>query len=109
MVHLNYSRYAEELYIFIIIDIAKIFACKQLGIFADGLASFTAGDDEAPQPEEEEVDATAGMELTLMGVQTRPLVFFVGKGELMGLVWSGAGSERNSAVNVRILNSYLPF
>ncbi|XP_035709713.1 microsomal triglyceride transfer protein large subunit isoform X2 [Folsomia candida] len=74
-----------------------------LGIFADGLASFASDDNEPLSPEEEEVDATAGMELTLMEVQTRPLVFFVGKGELMGLVWSGAGSERTSAIQGNVL------
>jgi len=72
----------------------------QLGIFADGLASFASDNPDANDNSADEEEATAGMELTLMGVQTRPLVFFVGKGELMGMVWSGAGSERTSAIQV---------
>jgi hypothetical protein len=76
-----------------------------LGIFADGLASFASdsSEDGSATESDDEEEATAGMELTLMGVQTRPLVFFVGKGELMGLVWSGAGSERTSAIQVTFI------
>jgi microsomal triglyceride transfer protein large subunit len=47
-------------------------------------------------------DATAGMEITLSGVQLRPLIFFTGQGELMGHVWSGTASERTSALQVII-------
>lgn len=50
--------------------------------------------------EDDNEEATAGMELSLMGVQQRPIVFFMGTGELMGLVWSGAGSERTTALLV---------
>ncbi len=53
--------------------------------------------------EEDEEEATAGMELSLMGVQQRPIVFFVGKGELMGLVFKGAGSERTTALLVKLI------
>lgn len=77
-----------------------------MGIFANGLSSFASSDDdgkaEPVEPEEEEEDATAGMELSLMGIQMRPIIFFVGKGELMGLVWSGAGSERTTALQVKL-------
>lgn len=72
-----------------------------MGIFAGGLSSFASnnGEEESANEEDNE-DATAGMELSLMGVQQRPIVFFVGKGDLMGLVWSGAGSERTTALLV---------
>ncbi|CAG7828228.1 unnamed protein product [Allacma fusca] len=73
-----------------------------LGIFAGGLSSFASSNNEVAVDEESE-DATAGMELTLMGVQLRPIVFFTGKGELMSLVWSGAGSERTSAIKGNVL------
>jgi len=75
-----------------------------LGIFAGGLSSFAgSGDDSAaPVAEVEEEDANAGMELSLLGVQMRPIVFFSSKGELMGLVWSGTGSERTTAAQVNI-------
>lgn len=72
-----------------------------LGIFAGGLSSFTSSDDTAAQDDTE--DATAGMELTLMGIQMRPIVFFTGKGELMSLVWSGTGSERTSALQGNVM------
>lgn len=49
---------------------------------------------------EEEEEATAGMEVTLAGVQLRPIVFFTGQGELMGHVWSGTASERTTALQV---------
>lgn len=48
----------------------------------------------------EEEEATAGMEISLAGVQLRPFVFFTGQGELMGHVWSGTASERTSALQV---------
>lgn len=50
--------------------------------------------------DEEEEDATAGMEVTLAGVQLRPIIFFTGQGELMGHVWSGTASERTTALQV---------
>ncbi|CAL8121848.1 unnamed protein product [Orchesella dallaii] len=76
-----------------------------LGIFAGGLSSFAAENNNGniPPVEEDTEDATAGMELSLMGVQQRPIVFFVGNSELMGLVWSGAGSERTTALQGNIL------
>lgn len=52
-------------------------------------------------PSDTEEDAvTAGMELTVAGVQIRPFVFFSGQGELMGHVWSGTASEMTPALQV---------
>jgi microsomal triglyceride transfer protein large subunit len=62
------------------------------------LSSFISSDEE---PEEAEEIATAGMEVTALGVQVRPFVFFSGQGELMGHVWSGTGSEKTPAFQVR--------
>lgn len=44
--------------------------------------------------------ATAGMEITLLGTQVRPFVFFSGQGELMGHVWSGTASQSTTAFQV---------
>ena len=91
-----------ESYLWNRVKCSKYFFFKfQLGIFAGGLSSFTSSDDEETPAEDDTEDATAGMELSLMGVQMRPIVFFVGKGDLMSLVWSGAGSERTTALQVR--------
>ncbi|XP_059476430.1 microsomal triacylglycerol transfer protein [Neocloeon triangulifer] len=73
-----------------------------MGMFAGGLSSFVTTDDAAAPPEEEE-SANAGMELTVMGIQVRPFVFFEGQGELMGHVWSGTGSERTPAFQALML------
>lgn len=54
------------------------------------------------EPAEEDV-ATAGMELTVQGVQIRPFTFFSGQGELMGHVWSGTASDRTTAFQVLYL------
>lgn len=50
-------------------------------------------------------ESVAGMELTIMGVQVRPFVFFTGQGELMGHVWSGTASEKTPAFQVRLTAS----
>ncbi|XP_076368349.1 microsomal triacylglycerol transfer protein isoform X2 [Tachypleus tridentatus] len=71
-----------------------------VGLFAGGLGSF-AGEEEVESEESEE--ATAGMELNVLGVELRPYTFFTGTGELMGLVWSGAGSERTPALQGNLL------
>ncbi|RZF39851.1 hypothetical protein LSTR_LSTR000499 [Laodelphax striatellus] len=73
-----------------------------LGLFAGGLGSFISSEEEAGPADEEEV-ATAGMELTVLGVQVRPFVFFSGQGELMGHVWSGTASERTPAFQALLL------
>lgn len=78
-----------------------------MGMFAGGLSSFVTTD-EAGTPEDDE-SATAGMELTVMGVQVRPFVFFEGQGELMGHVWSGTGSERTPAFQVNFSALYFLF
>lgn len=72
------------------------------GLFTGGLGAFMSSgssDDDDPDTE----DATAGMEITLGGVQLRPMVFFEGQGELMGHVWSGTASERMSALQASVL------
>jgi len=40
------------------------------------------------------------MELTVLGTQIRPFVFFDGQGELMGHVWSGTASDITPAFQV---------
>lgn len=42
------------------------------------------------------------MELTVLGVQLRPFVFFASQGELMGHVWSGTASDKTPAYQVNI-------
>ena len=72
-------------------------------MFAGGLSSFLSSDeDTAADPNEPEETATAGMEVTVLGVQVRPFVFFNGQGELMGHVWSGSGSEKTPAFQVKL-------
>ena len=73
----------------------------QLGLFAGGLSSFLSSDEEPAEPEQPSEPATAGMEITALGVQVRPFVFFSGQGQLMGHVWSGTGSEKTPAFQVR--------
>ncbi|CAG0914912.1 unnamed protein product [Notodromas monacha] len=70
-----------------------------LGVFAGGLSSFSSNnEDEEVDPEEAEESATAGIELSLLGSQLRPFVFFNGQGELMGHLWSGTASSRTPAL-----------
>lgn len=57
------------------------------------------------EDEETEESATAGMELSIIGTQIRPFVFFDGQGELMGHVWSGTASEMTPAFQVSLSNS----
>lgn len=78
--------------------------CFQLGLFAGGLSSFVSSNEnqEDKEMDEEEEAATAGMELTVLGTQLRPFVFFTGQGELMGHVWSGTASEKTPAYQVGI-------
>ena len=56
--------------------------------------------------EGEEEEPTAGMEVTLAGVQLRPIIFFSGQGDLMGHVWSGTASERTTALQVNYILSF---
>jgi microsomal triglyceride transfer protein large subunit len=69
-----------------------------LGLFAGGLSNFVNSNDQEENDNlvENEV-ATAGMEISFLGVNIRPFVFFSGQGELMGHVWSGTASERTPA------------
>lgn len=60
--------------------------------------------EEEEEGEPEEV-ATAGMELSILGTQIRPFVFFSGQGELMGHVWSGTASEKTPAYQVSKFHS----
>ncbi|KAK6628420.1 hypothetical protein RUM43_002232 [Polyplax serrata] len=75
-----------------------------LGLFAGGLSSFVSSNEDQEKNDAEEDDvATAGMELTVLGSQIRPFVFFSGQGELMGHVWSGTASEKTPAYQAIIL------
>lgn len=74
--------------------------CK-LSIFSGGLSSFVSSNSDADTEEEEE--ATAGMEITMLGTNLRPFVFFKGQGELMGHVWSGTGSEMTTAYQAYVM------
>lgn len=77
------------------------FSMFTLGLFAGGLSSFvSSGDNEEI---EEDTDSIAGMELTVQTSVLRPLVFFDGKGELMGHVWSGTASEPTPAYQATTL------
>ncbi|XP_037067972.1 microsomal triglyceride transfer protein large subunit-like [Pollicipes pollicipes] len=51
----------------------------------------------SPEPDDA-ADAFARLELGLLGRQLRPRRLFDSQGELMGLLWSGTGSERTSAL-----------
>ncbi|XP_060522931.1 microsomal triacylglycerol transfer protein [Cylas formicarius] len=72
-----------------------------LGIFSSGLGAFVSDGDGDEEAEDE--PTTAGMELTVLGTQIRPFVFFAGQGELMGHVWSGSASEMTPAFQSTIL------
>ena len=72
----------------------------QLVLFAGGLSSFISSDELPAEPEPED-HATPGMEITALGVQVQPFVFFSGQGELMGHVWSGTGSEKTHSFQAR--------
>ncbi|KAL1464053.1 hypothetical protein WDU94_003737 [Cyamophila willieti] len=80
-----------------------------LGLFAGGLSSYMSSKDDKTEgdvsSEDNEVEeaATAGMELTVLGVQIRPFVFFTGQGQLMGHVWSGTASEKTPAFQIMTL------
>nr|CAD7591086.1 unnamed protein product [Timema genevievae] len=81
-----------------------------LGLFTGGLGSFLSSDEESSDPDEPEESATAGMEVTALGVQVRPFVFFSSQGELMGHVWSGTGSEKTPAFQtIALLQDHLEY
>ncbi|BES87826.1 transfer protein [Nesidiocoris tenuis] len=70
-----------------------------LGLFSSGLGSFMSSSEEVA---EDEV-TTGGLELTVLGVNLRPFVFFNGQGELMGHVWSGTASSITPAFQALLL------
>lgn len=76
------------------------FSMFTLGLFAGGLSSFVSSGEDVDNEDE---SAMAGMELTVQGSVLRPLVFFDGKGELMGHVWSGTASEPTPAYQATTL------
>ncbi|XP_061389065.1 microsomal triacylglycerol transfer protein [Musca vetustissima] len=77
----------------------------KLGIFTNGLESFVGGNNEVDgdmddddEDENKEYDPiSAGMEISVNGILHRPLIFFTGKAELMGHIWSGTVSESTPA------------
>ncbi|XP_033230195.1 microsomal triglyceride transfer protein large subunit isoform X1 [Belonocnema kinseyi] len=83
-----------------------------LGLFAGGLGGFVSSEQEDNNVPADDEAATAGMEISLLGVVIRPFVFFSGQGELMGHVWSGTASERTPAfqalVNLHRYMEYVP-
>lgn len=84
-----------------------------VGLFARGLQSFAGesddnnGNDEqemsTQSSSDEEESTMAGMTLHVLGQQLRPLIFFRSTSELMGHVWSGAGSEPTSVFRANLL------
>ncbi|XP_050434632.1 microsomal triacylglycerol transfer protein [Adelges cooleyi] len=73
-----------------------------LGMFTTGLGYFTSLYDDSPNPrettDEDNLSATAGLEITIFGVHIRPFLMFTSQGQLMGHVWAGTGSERTSVI-----------
>lgn len=91
------------MYIFFNLFFLSVFHCFciwfhfQFGLYADGIEALL-GDDEG-SVEEEGVEPTAGMSLTIMDVLLRPIEFFRGSSGLMSAVWN-APSEPVSALQV---------
>ncbi|XP_058450990.1 microsomal triacylglycerol transfer protein [Malaya genurostris] len=77
------------------------FSMFTLGLFAGGLSSFVSSGDS--EDNEDDSESIAGMELSVQGSVLRPLIFFDGKGELMGHVWSGTASEPTPAYQATTL------
>ncbi|KFM66322.1 Microsomal triglyceride transfer protein large subunit, partial [Stegodyphus mimosarum] len=68
-----------------------------LGLFVEGFG--LTDEEQKANPEEH----SAGMQLSVLGVNLRPYIFFTGTAELMGLVWSAAGSEPTPALQANFL------
>lgn len=68
-----------------------------MSLFVEG---FGLTDEEQKENPEEH---SAGMQLSVLGVHLRPYIFFTGTAELMGLVWSGAGTEPTPALQANFL------
>jgi len=67
------------------------------GMYAGGLDMFGGGQ-AGEKAEDEAEEANAGLQIALMDMQLRPLVFFTSTSEAMGHVWSGTASERTTAL-----------
>ncbi|XP_043230751.1 microsomal triglyceride transfer protein large subunit-like isoform X1 [Amphibalanus amphitrite] len=70
----------------------------QFSVQAAGLSSLIG----SPDPDDA-ADARARLQLGLLGRQLRPRRLFGSQTELMGLLWSGAGSETTSALRGTVL------
>lgn len=85
-----------------VVDLTSKLAQQPLltfGLYAEGLGSLIG---EEVDQGAEDVDATAGLTLTLMDVLLRPIEFFRGSGELMSAVWN-APSDPVSALQANLL------
>ena len=73
----------------------------QFQIYADGLGSLVSDEEskEANDSTQEEVEPTAGMSFSLLGVFLREIEFFKGTAGLMSAVWN-APTELTSALQV---------
>ncbi|XP_055942613.1 microsomal triglyceride transfer protein large subunit-like isoform X1 [Argiope bruennichi] len=68
-----------------------------MSLFVEG---FGLTDEELKENPQEH---SAGMQLSVLGVHLRPYIFFTGTGELMSLIWSGAGNNPTPAVQGNFL------
>ena len=68
-----------------------------MGLFSNGLSSLLSSDGEDSSDNGE---IHAGLELTVLGVEFRPFIFFESNGELMGHVFSGTASTMTPAYQV---------
>lgn len=92
--------YCRGAFIVGLLTAASVF---QFGMFTTGLGYFTSLYDDAGKKDpsdEDNLPATAGLELIVFGVHIRPFVMFSSQGQLMGHVWSGTGSERTPIIQV---------
>ncbi|KAI0217163.1 Microsomal triglyceride transfer protein large subunit [Lamellibrachia satsuma] len=69
------------------------------GIYTAGLEGLLG---EKVEPGKEDIDATAGMSLELLGVSLRPITFFTGQASLLSAVWS-APAQLTSALQTNLL------
>jgi microsomal triglyceride transfer protein large subunit len=72
-----------------------------LDMFTTGLGYFmTLYDDSGKKDtsDENNLPATAGLELTLLGVHIRPFIMFSSQAELMGHIWTGTGTDRTPII-----------
>lgn len=79
-------------------------------MFTTGLGYFTSLYDDSgktDKSDEDNLPATAGLELIILGMHIRPFIMFSNQGQLMGHVWSGTGSERTPIFQVIFSFIYL--